>query len=417
MNLASLLKQSKLGRALRLVVAERAHILGLALIATIAIGTHLVMDRLLAEERGKSILLDLVGEQRMLTERIKSLSQQLAVVDYDGDATRLEVYLDTAVNMMRDGHEILIRGDDTRLLPGVAGYPADEIYFGAEVELDRQIRTFLAAARSFLSVSWRERHRDHVYLDYMLGERGETLHASQTRAAEAFTVSGEQGIDRLRLILWLLLIALMLSIFFEWLLIYRPSFRGMLDRNLMLQRRADTDPLTGVANRYGFTMAAQEALAKRSKSESPVALIMLDIDQFKDLNDTYGHHIGDMALIMLAQTINSQLRIGDLLARLGGEEFVILLPNTHQDTALNIAERLRVAVRTKVLPSDDDRDLRITASFGVSEVSLDERDVSEALKRADTRMYAAKRAGRDRVQGVCEAPTLAKGLRCDQPIS
>ena len=357
------------------------------------------MDRLLAEERGKAIQLDLLGEQRMLSERIKSLSLQLAVLDHDGDAVRLEEHLSDAINTMWDGHETLIMGDNSQLLPGVAGYPVDEIYFGTEHELDRQIRTFLAAARSFLSVPQAIRHPDHVYLAYMLGIRGETLHQSQSRAAEVFTASAEQDIDRLRSMLWLLLTALMLSIFFEWLVIYRPSFRGMLNRNLVLQRRADTDPLTGAPNRYSFTKAARKIIATRSRAALPISLVMLDIDDFKVLNDTYGHHIGDIALIMLVQELNGRLRAGDLLTRMGGEEFAILLPDTSHDDALEIAERLRLAISAKVLPCEEGHELRITASFGVTEVRSDEHDISAALKRADERMYAAKHGGRNRVVG------------------
>lgn len=113
-------KKLNIRRILRSAFIERAHFWGLILIATIAVGTHLAMDRLLLEERGKAIRLDLLGEQRMLSERIKSLSLQLAVVSDENELVRLEGYLSGAINRMRGGHETLIKGDNSRQLPGVA---------------------------------------------------------------------------------------------------------------------------------------------------------------------------------------------------------------------------------------------------------------------------------------------------------
>lgn len=389
----------KIQKMLGSLLLRNAHLCGLILIAAFAVGTHLVLDRLLAEEHGKSAVIDLLGEQRMLAERIKSISLQLVILESEDAVWRLEGSLANAIAVMRSGHEALVRGDDSRLLPGVAGYPVDEIYFGAEHELDRQVRTFLAAAQSFLLLDHQRRHSNHVYLEYMLGQAGEDLHRSQSLAAEVFTSSVEESIEQLRRILWLLLAALMFSIFFEWLVIYRPSMHRIWRRNLLLQRRAATDSLTGVSNRFGFMRSAQEILEHQSRSCQPVSLIMLDIDDFKILNDTYGHHVGDVALKVIARTVRNQLRPEDLFARIGGEEFAALLPNTSYESALEIAERLRLTIRMLSIHSDTDDIIHITASFGVTEIRLNENDIRSALKRADLRMYAAKRSGRDRIFG------------------
>ena len=237
-------------------------------------------------------------------------------------------------------------------MPGITEFAADEIYFGPQIELDRQVRTFLAAAQSFLDLPASRRQHEHVFLDYMLGERGEVLHADQARAAASLVTSADQDTLALRRVLWVMFAALMLSIFVEWLLIYRPSFRRMLERNLALQSRAESDPLTGVANRSRFMAAAQDAVERSQGAKTPVAVIMIDLDHFKHLNDTYGHHVGDAALIAVASTIGDQLRKGDRLARLGGEEFAVLLPGTNHDAAVEIAERLRLAVHSTVIPCD-----------------------------------------------------------------
>ena len=207
------------------ILIARAHILGLALIAVIALGTHYVMDRLLVAERGKAAVLDLAGEQHMLTERIKALALQLTLADHHDDLGRLEDSLATAIHNKRAGHDLLIRGDDTRLLPGITEFAADEIYFGPQIELDRQVRTFLAAAQSFLDLPAARRQHERVFLEYMLGERGAALHADEARAADSLVTSANRDAAQLRRVLWVMFAALMFSIFFEWLLIYRPSLR------------------------------------------------------------------------------------------------------------------------------------------------------------------------------------------------
>jgi diguanylate cyclase (GGDEF)-like protein len=162
-----------------------------------------------------------------------------------------------------------------------------------------------------------------------------------------------------------------------------------------MERLAKVDSLTGVANRRAFFELTAAARGLASRQRHPISLMMLDIDFFKELNDRYGHAVGDAALCVFAEAVQNELREPDVLGRLGGEEFGVLLPGTDLGGALQAAERVRLAVRTARLPACA-ADTSLTVSIGVVVLEGDE-DITAALARADRGMYAAKSEGRDRV--------------------
>lgn len=156
-----------------------------------------------------------------------------------------------------------------------------------------------------------------------------------------------------------------------------------------------TDPLTGVYNRTALHRVFQREWKLARRQDVPLSILFLDIDHFKKINDTYGHVAGDGVLVRVARCLRQTVRASDMVFRYGGEEFVILLSNTHLAGAGLLAERLRQAIRsidcTDIAPS-----LCITASVGV--VTLDQLETPEQLlERADGALYEAKRQGRDRV--------------------
>ena len=157
-----------------------------------------------------------------------------------------------------------------------------------------------------------------------------------------------------------------------------------------LQELATRDSLTGLVNRRAFFERTDSARALAARMQTPVTLMMLDIDHFKRINDRHGHAAGDRALIVFAESALSVLREHDILARMGGEEFALLLPGTGLAGAVQAAERLRGAVGAA--PG-----LPMTVSIGVVELDADE-DINAALARADHALYEAKRAGRNRVE-------------------
>ncbi|RED52324.1 diguanylate cyclase [Aestuariispira insulae] len=159
---------------------------------------------------------------------------------------------------------------------------------------------------------------------------------------------------------------------------------------------SELDPLTGLSNRQVMLreLAAEYERAVRSGAACCIALS--DIDHFKNVNDTYGHAVGDQVLIQVAGRLLSRLRPYDNIYRYGGEEFLIVLPNANEATAMMVLERLRHALAEKPLQLEDGKELSITSSFGLAMVSQD-AELKDVIERADAALYHAKQKGRNRV--------------------
>jgi diguanylate cyclase (GGDEF)-like protein len=170
-----------------------------------------------------------------------------------------------------------------------------------------------------------------------------------------------------------------------------------------LLRSGFTDVLTGWNNRRYLAMRLGEELARARRDQTRLVCLMLDVDHFKRINDTYGHAAGDAVLRELAQRIESQVRASDVAARYGGEEFVVLLPDTRVEAAQRLAERIRAAISSAPIGLPCGESTTITASIGIAEVApaQADRDLKtlgdSLIARADVALYAAKSAGRDRV--------------------
>lgn len=170
---------------------------------------------------------------------------------------------------------------------------------------------------------------------------------------------------------------------------------SLYSTHLDLQHDVSTDPLTEIANRRGLEAAFDREVARTRRSGRPLAVLILDIDHFKQVNDTRGHAVGDEVLMGLASRLEGLLREIDLLARTGGEEFVMLLPETGGDEAMATAERLRAAVAERPFPVSDG-EVAITVSIGAAAAAPDMADLDRLLKAADRALYAAKEGGRNR---------------------
>jgi diguanylate cyclase len=158
------------------------------------------------------------------------------------------------------------------------------------------------------------------------------------------------------------------------------------------------DPLTGVGNRRAFDSTMRKAITEASQQQSSLTLVMCDIDHFKRVNDAFGHQVGDEIIKMFSRVIEGGVREGDTVIRYGGEEFAIILPNSNQEAAKSVAERIRRSFENKKLTIRETNQKvgQMTASFGVAEYRIGD-DVDALVQRADTKLYDAKSAGRNRV--------------------
>ncbi|MDM9647258.1 GGDEF domain-containing protein [Rhizobium sp. S163] len=172
-----------------------------------------------------------------------------------------------------------------------------------------------------------------------------------------------------------------------------------LDATLaQLRRQATTDVLTGLGNRRWLKDIGALEIARAARERTPISVVVFDLDHFKSINDQFGHDVGDQVLVMAGATIQHNLRPYDIAARIGGEEFCLVLPRTDIDAAVNIANRLRMQFESKSvgpLPAK-----RVTASFGVYRGDPASETLKSMLTAADRELYAAKNGGRNMVRSA-----------------
>jgi diguanylate cyclase (GGDEF)-like protein len=171
------------------------------------------------------------------------------------------------------------------------------------------------------------------------------------------------------------------------------ELKRSLDR---MQQQLSFDELTGVYNRRGGMSRLKEEFARARRHGRTIAIAMADIDKFKNINDTYGHLAGDKVIQSVAESLKSQLRECDLVIRFGGEEFLVVMPDTTEQQAIQPLDRVRQILAYRPIRFEN-QTIRCSISIGVASIAPEETDIIDALSRADQALYCAKQFGRNRV--------------------
>ncbi|MGL6644483.1 GGDEF domain-containing protein [Aeromonas caviae] len=164
-----------------------------------------------------------------------------------------------------------------------------------------------------------------------------------------------------------------------------------------MEQQASTDYLTETANRRAFMNEGERRLIMSRLADTPIFVGILDLDHFKNLNDKYGHDAGDYVLKAIATLVKREIRAEDIFARIGGEEFAIIVSDCHPDNSSAIFDDIRALIEQQIIEYEGEI-IRLTASIGFSASSGQDTELSSILKRADAALYAAKRNGRNRVE-------------------
>jgi diguanylate cyclase (GGDEF)-like protein len=189
-----------------------------------------------------------------------------------------------------------------------------------------------------------------------------------------------------------LLTFLMMIVITSFIIIWVANDRLLRD----LKRQATRDPLTNIYNRRALEAFVQKEIARSKRNGKPFSVIIADIDLFKSINDQYGHQFGDHILVQFTELLSNNLRKYDIFARFGGEEFIVIMPNTLENDALKLANKLcQLVQETHFGCSMTDVNVSITASFGVTDSTPDNSEWAQLLSRSDAALYQAKQQGRN----------------------
>lgn len=381
---------------------SRNYITGLIIIVMLATLTHFIMGRLLLVEQHTASVVDLASKQRMLSQRIVQLTYGYLLARDVPEQEAFRGKTLEAIDQLWATHQRLTTS------PLYASYhkATEAVYFQQPWVLDHKMRSFLTAAREVIHTPPVSGTFEHKIMQHVSDPETEIILDTLNVAVQRFVQASNDAVRHLHTTLWFLYAILVLTIVLEGLFIFRPAFKRLLTRSRELMDQARTDALTGCHNRRSFNLLADATYARFKRYHDPCALLVLDIDKFKAINDTYGHATGDTVIASLADTCVNTLRKSDIFGRLGGEEFAAIVHTSDLDKAFLIAEKLRIQIEQMRITLANGKELSITVSIGLSMMSPEDTSYVEALDRADTALYQAKHNGRNQCVSIAAVTAL-----------
>lgn len=399
----------------------KRYVLALLLIAFLSSGAFLILHFALKTAESTALIVNISGKQRMLSQRVASLAQHYSShVSYGNisDAKETKISLLKAIDEMQDANNRLSTGQITETVTFTPSTTINNLYFG-KVDTKHRVDDYLRLANKLLISKNTDQYNEILHDLSMMSN---TLLVDLNEIVLQYQKEGEEKISviqNLELIAWIITL---LTLLIEVIFIFQPMAntlrtlfqKEMWNKNYLeqeiqirtysleqanekLQYSASHDPLTGLNNRLNLEHELESLISHYRENRIPFAVLMLDIDWFKKVNDNYGHDMGDFVLKELATLIRGAIRSEDSAYRAGGEEFVIILNRISQAQAIEKAEALRYSIEEHSFVLGE-IELKITISGGLYHPKwLEATTLHEVLKLSDNALYEAKHLGRNRI--------------------
>ncbi|NCC21531.1 MAG: GGDEF domain-containing protein [Alphaproteobacteria bacterium] len=327
------------------------YVAALTIIAAMSICIHVFLDQVIAEQNNSSAVV--AARQAKLSQRIA-----LHASDYIADPTTiLRQQIEDEIDLMGYSHAGLLSGSSSLNLPPDKPADIQKIYEDLPYRLDYHVRTFLDEARAFLEVPPGQLKESNAHYQYIVGASQGPLSAALDAAVTAYENDSVEKIAHLQSYQRMALFVIFATLVAEAFLIFMPLVRRVEEYASKLEMLASTDPLTGIDNYRSFMQKGLKEIRRSVRLSKPLCVCVLDLDFFKDINDKYGHGVGDTVLREFSITVQKCLRVEDEVGRVGGEEFGLLLPHTRLSDAQTVAERIRRIIEITPIRIQDEKDI------------------------------------------------------------
>ncbi len=373
---------------------QRIYLSSLAAIVLLVMASQLVFDYIVSEESSMVEVNDIGSRQSMLSERIVHLLLEYANEQDPVKREDIVARTQKSTDSFDQTHKLLIRGLLSNGENVIFEDNIDDLFFGQPEYLDEKARLFIYNTREVLSKDWHPELISSFYLKELRKASEQILHDGLDDLATLYTMNSKFRINQLRLVIAILLSTIVILVISIGIFVFKPLFKRIAEQQDDLEKLAYIDPLTNCQNRRSFIINANIEYERSRRNHLPYSVLFLDIDYLKTINDTFGHAMGDTVIKEITQCCKSMIRDIDIIGRIGGDEFGILLPECDLESAKQKAERLRQGMSEHIIPGISDK-FQVSTSIGVASLLTSDKNTFDVISRADENLYEAKRNGRN----------------------